>query len=279
MIGIVTILYNPSTDDLQHLSKMASVHKGVIVDNSQHRNFESDDVGKMHYIPLMDNYGIAEAQNRGIRYIMDSMPDVSHIVFMDQDSRCEEDYADWISEEYQRIKAFVPQLAILGPMVVNKSTGEAYASSIHKQEIDGEGFGRRREIISSGSCVAVDVMRDVGLMEGEMFIDFVDFEWCWRAQAKGYVCGVTKNVTLDHQVGQKELSIGAYKVIVSAPIRYYYQYRNHLWLCRRMYVPTQWKIATGIKHMARLLYFPLIVKNGREYAKYMIRGINDAQKK
>ena len=31
-----------------------------------------------------------------------------------------------------------------------------------------------------------NIILDVGLMDESLFIDWVDFEWCWRAKSKGY---------------------------------------------------------------------------------------------
>ena len=113
-------------------------------------------------------------------------------------------------------------------------------------------------------------------MDALLFIDYVDFEHCWRANSKGYVCGITQNVTLPHKVGNNELHFPhGYRVIISAPFRYYYQYRNWLWLCRRNYVPKQWKINTCIKFMLRIVYFPFAVNDWKLIEKYMFKGIND----
>lgn len=90
---------------------------------------------------------------------------------------------------------------------------------------------------------------------------------------KGFICGVTPVVSITHKVGQKELRIGRQVVIISRPFRYFYQYRNYLWLLRRKYVPLQWKVALGVKLSLRILYFPFCVRNGKEIEKNMFKGI------
>ena len=136
-------------------------------------------------------------------------------------------------------------------------------------------FIPRRDVISSGSCVDIDTLKKVGLNDSALFIDFVDFEWCWRAQKLGFICGITANICIEHKVGSNEISIGNHHVIISSPIREYYSYRNYQWLVRRNYVPLQWKIAQGVKQFLRFLYFPFVVKNGRKHCKYMILGFKD----
>lgn len=276
MIGVVIVLYNPQPEDKANVAAMAQCNAGVIVDNSAIASMEASEgyIGKMMYVALCENKGIAEAQNIGVRLL--AKKNVRYIVFLDQDSRCPMGYCESIVADYKRIKTREPRLALLGPTVTNSATNEDYQSCIHREHFDDEGFSIRRDVISSGACVEKSVLDDVGLNDEGLFIDFVDFEWCWRAENKGYVCGVTRNVTLNHHVGQSELKIGAYRVIISSPLRYYYQYRNHLWLCRRRYVPLQWKIATGIKHIARLVYLPWLVDDGMRVWRNMLKGIADS---
>jgi rhamnosyltransferase len=162
---------------------------------------------------------------------------------------------------------------MLGPSVENFETGEEYKSVIHKEQVTDIGFIPRREIISSGSCTTIECLKEVGLNDGRLFIDYVDFEWCWRANSKGYVCGITSNLSISHHVGQKTINLFGYLIIISAPGRYFYQFRNYLWLIRRNYVPLQWKIAMGIKSVARLIYFPLCIPSGVACWKNMLKGI------
>ena len=109
-------------------------------------------------------------------------------------------------------------------------------------------------------------------------VDYVDFEWCWRAKAKGFVCGITPQVTMQHRVGRNEIKIFNHHVIVSSPMRYRFTYRNYLWLLRRSYVPRQWKIATGVKFVLRFLYLPFVADNGFAIWKNMCRGIREGLK-
>ena len=187
-----------------------------------------------------------------------------------------EKYVRSIVDEYERISTVRKNLFLLGPTVINKTNGEEYRSVIHSDKKSDQGFIEKREIISSGSCVSVDKLNQVGVMDTRLFIEYVDFEQCWRANSKGYVCGITRNVTLSHKLGSRELHFPhGYRVIISAPFRYYYQYRNWLWLCRKGYVPRQWKINTCIKFMSRIIYFPFVVNEWKAIEKNMFKGIHD----
>ncbi len=277
-ILLVIIFYHPKEDDWAYVAKMGEKYRGYIVDNSEEEH-PNPQAGQLKYICNHQNLGIAEAQNIALREAF-RQDDFTHVVFFDQDSRVEMDYPERIAKEYESVKHDFPNLAIIGPTVKNMATGEKYHSVIHTDHFATDYFIPRREVISSGSCIDRDSLESVGLNDSKLFIDYVDFEWCWRAESKGYLCGITNNVTISHQVGKDELHFpGGYRVILSAPFRYFYQYRNYIWLSQRKYVPLQWKLATGIKFVVRLLYFPIFVKEGRKRFSYMLQGIKAGLKK
>lgn len=273
-IGVVIIVFHPNARLLESkLKKLGNDVAVVVVDNTPNETINIEQTN-ITYIPLRENTGIANAQNVGIGNILDR--GCTHVVFFDQDSDFTEKYVRSIVDEYERISTVRKNLFLLGPTVINKTNGEEYRSVIHTDKKDDQGFVEKREIISSGSCVSVDKLNQVGVMDTRLFIDYVDFEHSWRANSKGYVCGITRNVTLSHKVGSRELHFPhGYRVIISAPFRYYYQYRNWLWLCRKGYVPRQWKINTCIKFMSRIIYFPFVVNEWKAIEKNMFKGIHD----
>lgn len=273
-IGVVIIIFHPNARLLESkLKKLGNDVAVVVVDNTPNETINIEQAN-ITYIPLYENTGIANAQNVGIGNLLER--GCTHVVFFDQDSDFTEIYVRSIVDEYERISTVRKNLFLLGPTVINKTNGEEYRSVIHSDKKADQGFIEKREIISSGSCVSVDKLNQVGVMDARLFIDYVDFEHCWRANSKGYVCGITQNVTLPHKVGNNELHFPhGYRVIISAPFRYYYQYRNWLWLCRKGYVPRQWKINTCIKFMSRIIYFPFVVNEWKAIEKNMFKGIHD----
>ena len=271
-IGVVIIVFHPNPNLLESKLKQLGGDVAIVVVDNTTNEVKDIEQTNVAYIPLRENTGIANAQNVGIGNLLKR--GCTHIVFFDQDSDFTERYVRSIVGEYERISTVRKNLFLLGPTVINKTNGEEYRSVIHSDKKSDQGFIEKREIISSGSCVSVDKLNQVGVMDTRLFIDYVDFEHCWRANSKGYVCGITRNVTLSHKVGSCELHFPhGYRVIISAPFRYYYQYRNWLWLCRRNYVPRQWKFNTGVKLLLRILYFPFVVKGWFTIEKNIFKGI------
>ena len=147
-IGIIIVMYNPSMKEIDNVKNIALYYKGVIVDNSPYRNFIKDKIGYMTYYPLENNTGIAFAQNIGIKRLI-STNGITHILFLDQDSKIDIDFPLKMQKEYGRIKSNNKKLAFLGPRVIDDYTKEEYKSPVHKNDTVKEGFTQRREIISS----------------------------------------------------------------------------------------------------------------------------------
>lgn len=271
-IAIIIVMFNPKKEDIDNVERLSKCYTGVIVDNSPSATFQNDTIHKMQYIALNENVGIAKAQNIGIQKSLQNK-DIEYIVFLDQDSTASDSYPLDITKAYETIRLNVHKLAFLGPRLENKENGKEYKSILHQEVEAANSFILRNEIISSGGCTTREAIDDIGLNLEKLFIDYVDFEWCWRAKSKGYVCGITSQVVIQHHVGQQTMYIGGYTIIVSSPIRYYYQYRNFIWLLRKRYVPRIWLLKNGIKKIAALFYFPLFIKNGMQCWKHMMRGI------
>ena len=271
-VGIVLVLFKPCVEDLVHIRKIANTCIGCVVDNSPSMNFDGEFVGNFCYIYNGANKGIAEAQNIGVNYLVKERK-CDYIVFLDQDSRIDQEYVKRITETYIQIKSFEPKLALLGPTAINTRSKEEYKSVFHPKKATDGLFVPCREIISSGSCVSIDVLLKVGLHLSWLFIDYVDFEWCWRANSMGYVCGTTPSVSIQHSVGKKEYYIGNYIIIISSPMRYFYQGRNYIKLIGLPYVPLQWKFTNFVKTLLRMIYLPFIPGGGTKSWFQLVGGL------
>ncbi len=275
-ISLVIVLYHPGEDEMARHRRLAALYQGVVVDNSDNPCIEGDTLGRMHYVCNRQNLGIAEAQNIGIRWIMENTG-CKYIVFLDQDSQIADSYPQQIADEYARLAAAMP-LATLGPTVIDRATRVAYVSAFHKDNAQAGGFVPRREIISSGSVIPSDILREVGLMDARLFIDYVDFEWCWRAKSRGYLSGITQHVTISHQVGRRSVRLLGKTIILSAPFRYYYQWRNLLALRRLPYTPSVWARKKMKRKAAEMILLLAIAKDGGQMLWQSLRGIHAGMK-
>jgi rhamnosyltransferase len=279
-ICLIIVLYFPKDEQLKALLEMLRNEKVsvIFVDNTPEivNNellfLSKEENSVIIYLPQMINKGIAEAQNIGIVKAQNN-PKFRYLIFLDQDSVIEKDFVKKMINEYLRIEKEGINIAALGPTIINIDKKEKYKqeSSSVKQRKDG--FYLPSALISSGMMISLETLNSVGLMESKLFIDAVDFEWCWRAKSKGYDCCMTEDVLIPHKVGIQDKSFFGYTILVSSPVRYYYQYRNFIWLLNRSYVPLNWKIKNFLKKIFLLFYLPFCTSDGIKNFTNSINGI------
>lgn len=266
--GVVVVLYRSEEQNYHPLIGYPTVEV-ILVDNTPGRDLGISGEN-VHYIPLKENKGIATAQNIGIGKAREL--GCAYLALFDQDSVIVPDYVNRMRTEYKRLKTFYPALAVLGPTVVNRDSRQEYKAANNAVEHDCRIVSA---LISSGSFYETATLDEVGMMEDRLFIDCVDFEWCWRAESMGYICCCTERVELLHKVGQHDRSFLNFPVIISSPFRYYYQYRNFLWLLKRRYVPMKWKITSAVRKSVEMVLLPFLSNDGWAIMKNIFRGIKD----
>jgi rhamnosyltransferase len=276
---LITVFYNPNEKQISNTIKICEYNNCIIIDNTpcqENRTLKNifqkkESQTQIIYIPLRINKGIACAYNIGIGEA--KKQGAKYVLFLDQDSVITHDFAALLLGEYKKLCLQNTNIAALGPSLINEYTGKLYKTEDYKSNVVG--FSTTSTLISSGMLVEIQTLDNVGGMDESLFIDYVDFEWCWRANLKGYICYRTKNVTMNHKVGLGDKSIFKYTILTATPNRYYYQYRNLLKLCRRNYVPIKWKLKESLKMIFFLIYIPLVSKQTRFIWKSMIQGIKD----
>ena len=127
-------------------------------------------------------------------------------------------------------------------------------------------------VITSGSFIPMSVLDDVGLMREELFIDFVDIEWCLRARAKGYEIVSFPQVEIAHHLGDSSVSFMGTHYPIHSPLRMYYYFRNAMYLYRLKGIDWNWRAVDAARNLFRFLFYMLFVKNRSTYFKYIIKG-------
>lgn len=254
------------------------VESVIIVDNSEvqeNYNFIRDieKLNGVEYIWAGDNLGIGAAQNIGIAKAYKEGAEM--FLFLDQDSEPPLGFVEELLDSMSNLHSSGIEVGCVGPKIINKDSKEVYQSLFSNSEIDKPYF-EKSVLISSGTLVSRAIMDEVGVMNEELFIDLVDFEWCWRLKQKGFKCYVTNKTYLEHRVGNRVRPIiGKFNILVPAPIRHYYQYRNNILLINNKFVPFGWKIKSLLKGIIELPYFVLFCKPSLQRSKFIFKGIVD----
>lgn len=225
-IGIVT--YNPL---LSRLSKnieaiIEQVEHLIIVDNASENIIEIEKLitnirKKVYLVKNIQNMGIARALNQACQIGSDK--GYNWILLLDQDSICQSNYIN-IMERYLDL----PQAAILCPLICDCRSGKFILNQPVVNKVS-----QVKKAITSGSIVNLEVWEKLGKFDENMFIDSVDFEYCYRVNQDGKKIYLISEMTLDHELGEiKTKYFFRLKIhyISHNPLRYYYITKNIIYM-------------------------------------------------
>lgn len=267
---IIIIYYYPQNHQILQTLNLAKHSLCIVIDNTPKEDlkeikaFNNND--KIIYYSTGENLGIAEAQNIGIE--LATKNDFEYVFFFDQDSVVSDLYFEPMLKLYVKND----KIGVLGPTVIDEKTLSENKSIIHKCNEDHD-LVYKDYVISSGSLIAINKLLKVNKLNGKLFIDYVDYDLCWRLKKQGYYNAIAKNVFLKHSVGDKKVFIWKYQIMISSPTRYFYIYRNYLWLLRKNYTPFKWKVFNGIKLFLQIAFLYIFINNPKLYYKNIFRGI------
>lgn len=284
------VTYNPDPDRLK--STISSLKKNkidiVLIDNSpvsfiqKNRSQNDIDDHNFTYLPLNKNTGIANAQNIGINFALDKGYD--YIILSDQDTNFPDNYLDGILKELKKLQLTEKNIAAIGPAYIdeNKKNKPPFFVKYNRGKLtqisQTNGTIEVSQLIASGTLITSDAIRKIGVMNSELFIDWVDMDWCWRAIRAGFKIYGTFNVNIHHQLGDSSRKIGNRTVTIHSPFRNYFIVRNGLHLAFRGSLLDRKLHRRHLLKNIAIFYIGMIYlsENRIEDIKMMSRGVLDA---
>lgn len=238
--SVIIVTYNPQINDfLKNLKEVCRYQaKVVVIDN--HSDLEIRESLKkisnerIEYLELPSNKGIGYAQNVGINKEKDS----DYYLFLDQDSYLKKDQFEKLLNEFQMIEKSDPHIAALG-------------ANTSGSPVDNEKYRNSDKVISSGSIISKKALNYIGLMKEEFFIDFIDYEWCWRAIQKGWHVYQSVDVSISHETTGINSKNGH---TVDPVFRLFYIYRNATYIIFHEKIKAKYKINMIIRLGGKLLF-------------------------
>lgn len=230
--GIVS--YNPDLERLkENIDAISMQVKNVLVfDNGSYNQQDVNGlVAKYNNVELLTsdhNTGIATALNYLMQWGFEH--NYTWMLSLDQDSVCNCDFvvqmAPYLSVELN--------LGIVAPVIQDRNVGVVGHNP--KKE-----YAHVNTCITSGAISNIAAWKSIGEYDESMFIDSVDFEFCYRMRTYGYGVIQVSNVRLLHDLGSsKERNFLFWKIKVkghSAFRKYYiarnniyYPLKHHLWI-------------------------------------------------
>ncbi|MGO0629759.1 glycosyltransferase family 2 protein [Pseudomonas sp. SAR267] len=276
-VSIVLTTYNPDACGLlENLRSYAEQVGGVVItDNSDLAEKQREvaqvasHFGNVQVNALLTNAGIAVAQNRGMQAA--KALGSEFVIEMDQDSKLPAGYVSNLLRRFKELTDKGIKVGGIGPLAVRKDSDEVY-----------DGLSRSGDVIeveytlSSGFLMRFDAIDAVGLKNEDLFIDFVDWEWCWRSRERGYRIFIDTTLEISHMLGDGHKKILGQSIGMPSPIRHYYQFRNFIYLLGKPFVPGKWKLKYSAIMLAKLCLIPLCFDRKVKRLSFAITGIKDA---
>ena len=168
--------------------------------------------------------------------------------------------------------------SVVGPCYIdalkNKALPFISYTPFAEEVMPKKGINFVSQLLSSGMIIPKSVFAKVGYKREDLFIDWVDFEWCWRSSQMGYKVVAYGDVNIRHTLGDEIVSFLHKKITVRSPSRRYYFILNSIYLS--LYsnaIPIQARIEILIKTIIWIFFYPLLQKNKKiEYFQASLLG-------
>jgi len=284
-IYAVIITFNPVIANVTNLVKtlLSQNVKVVIVDNNSKNRSEFDSFISTHIIFLEDNLGIAKAQNVGIDYAKND--NAEYIVFFDQDSTICDNFISDLMFDYRELENNGVQVGSIGSRFMDERFSFFYPSINYnngkRERVDTENIiepTKSTLLISSGSLVSISTLLSVGLMRENYFIDYVDTEWCFRAESKGYSNYISSRAVMKHAVGDNMIENRYFKTPIHSPFRRYYITRNAFYMLKEPHIPKGVAIRQIFVNFIQQIIIIINEKNKKGYIMSFYSGVKDGLK-
>lgn len=243
-------------------------------------------------MPNFDNLGIATALNIGCEKALEE--GFEWCMTMDQDSNFSEEMIEKYLKtiyEYRSEKnvSFAPSCIYKNSKPVIDSTVETIRLGLKKNKSllavkrkvfsklnIYQDFSEKKEtenvkrVITSGNVIHLHVWKDIGKFNENLFIDEVDFDFCYRLIKSSYNILQFNFIAMEHILGNvKENIVSGY---THSDVRLYYITRNNLWIMKKY--PEFAKEFTYSKNMRKLFFENILSLNWKNLT-WMVRGIRD----
>jgi rhamnosyltransferase len=272
----VIVTYHPSAAILEVASNvLAQVSGLVVVDNGSNAD-ELDPLRAANQtlgfqlIENGENLGIAEALNQGVRWAQkEGYP---WVIFFDQDSNITDGFVGEMFAAWECHPAR-DRVASIHPRYKDPESGL-------EMLVTHDSDGNPLLPMTSGSIMPAWIFEKLGWFASEYFIDVVDWEYCFRIRAAGFLAIESRNAILLHAPGKPTKSKFFGHTFVQthhSALRRYYITRNRIVFCRKYFRSFPgWVVSSAYAQFKETIACLLIEENRAGKFRSILLGTWDA---
>jgi rhamnosyltransferase len=234
----VIVTYFPDKSSLEHIKRILDLCSAVIiVDNTpQGKKILFPAAPHLTVCMFGENLGLAKALNRGIEIAGGN--GIENIFLFDQDSYVPEHFFDNMIRFKSQLEARTANCALYAPDFWDRNSRSSakfpilsrftlkHATCKEAASLENDGA---IIAITSGTLITYSMYKRIGPLKESYFIDFIDNEYCLRANMLGFKVAINCNVVLNHSIGTRSKhTFGGLTIKPNhhAPVRRYYIFRN-----------------------------------------------------
>lgn len=271
-ISACVVLYNPGENIFNNVNLiLEQIQYLYIIDNSDLDKckllFDKENIS---YFKNKGNKGIATALNQAARQaIADGF---NYLLTMDQDSILDPHLID------NYIKYLLSN--------ISDRVGLLSPNYLYKEYSNNTRQGRNYTVLlsmTSGSLLNLTAFKIIGPFVEELFIDYVDFEYCLRLGKKGYNIIKVHNANIYHNLGsmqQRKFLFRKVSITNHSPLRLFYRTRNRFYIYKSYLkdfpVFVIKDLFVFINELIKILFYE---KSKREKFRWILKGFNYFLKK
>lgn len=227
---------------------------------------------RIHVIENPQNLGIGTALNQGLAYATEQ--GYTHGLLFDQDT---EPFQHLVSSIRQAAsgRADLERVAVIG---INSLDG-SLRRRLYRFPPGDPAAREVDTVVTSGSLVSLQIAARLGHFREELFIDFVDDEYCLRARSKGFKILLIPEPLAVHVLGSPKIHRLPWRTIGTsnhAAIRRYYMTRNHVVLVKEYAFREPGWVLRSLYARLKSLFLLLLFDDDRLLKmRFMWRGLID----
>lgn len=268
LITLIT-LYCPPVDIIEKAVLLAKqVDLVYLIDNtSSNSETLSFNNIKIKYVKNEKNLGLSQAFNKILQN--EQFNDDDYIIFFDQDFKISNNYIRLLVNSFElNLKN---NIGILGPLIYDRNTN---AKSISRYAEDNK-LSIVPRVITSSSITTYKILKEINYWDNCLFLDWADFDICYRIRAKGYHCAIDSSIVLNHQLGDKSKRFMKRTYPYYSPIREYYQIRDALNLRKKKTTPLKDSISMLYVCSFRFIIHLIIFDRKKERIHMWKKALHD----
>jgi rhamnosyltransferase len=269
-LAAVLTTYRPDADLFERfVATIGACHCVVVVDNTPGGHPFGPLPPRVQVLQDGKNKGLGRALNQGLDAARSAGADCA--ILFDQDSSPDPALLQRMLAVLVAVNRVHGPCAAIGPRLLDDALSPASPSATPAHALKDMTC-----LPTSGLLFRLDAAGADQRFSEELFLDFVDFDWCWRLRARGWRFFCALDVGMPHRLGVAQRRLLGLTYHVPATYRHYFQFRDTLMLTTKPHVPAYSKLRFAALLPLKAVVYPFLLDRGWERLRWMIRGVIDA---